>query len=345
MITFAEKNQMGKRIEFIDALKGFAIFCVLWGHSLQDLRNEADFFHNQVFAFIYAFHMPLFFMISGFFFASSLKLGYKEFLLKKSKQLLFPSLIWTVFYVLLDLAERIYHHDTNYMMSLHLLIPSYHPLWFLTELFISYLLVYVCMKIAKKAWVACLLSIVFVLFAPYCRFQNFLLPFFWIGIYLKRNYQVIATFSTKILAIAGVLFVVCLLFWNGDYTIYQSPLILFKIRTLTYNFSNIDIALFRFFTGMTGSVFWLMLFHKIYQGNRYFSVLSTVGTYTLGIYILQKIILETLINRMLDFSDVNIYIYNFLITPLMAVFVCAICIVLMKFISKNKFCSLVLLGK
>lgn len=79
-----------QRIEYIDALKGLAIFFVLWGHSLQYLKNEADFFHNPIFEFIYSFHMPLFFMISGFFFNSSLKLNFKEFIYKKTIQLLLP---------------------------------------------------------------------------------------------------------------------------------------------------------------------------------------------------------------------------------------------------------------
>ncbi len=83
-----------KRIEYIDALKGFAIFIVIWGHSLLNLKNGYDFFHNPVFEFIYSFHMPLFFMLSGFFFRSSLKLNMKEFFFKKSIQLLWPWIVW-----------------------------------------------------------------------------------------------------------------------------------------------------------------------------------------------------------------------------------------------------------
>ena len=94
-------TQKNQRIEHIDALKGFAIFCVLWGHSLQYLKNGYDFFHNPMFEFIYSFHMPLFFMVSGFFFRSSLKLNFKDFLHKKGVQLLLPCVVWaTIFYLM-----------------------------------------------------------------------------------------------------------------------------------------------------------------------------------------------------------------------------------------------------
>jgi surface polysaccharide O-acyltransferase-like enzyme len=44
------KGTKSQRIEYVDALKGFAIFCVVWGHSLQYLKNEYDFYHNPILA-------------------------------------------------------------------------------------------------------------------------------------------------------------------------------------------------------------------------------------------------------------------------------------------------------
>ena len=50
---------MGKRIEWIDVSKGIGIILVLIGHiSLNGGLNK----------FIYSFHMPLFFILSGFTF-------------------------------------------------------------------------------------------------------------------------------------------------------------------------------------------------------------------------------------------------------------------------------------
>lgn len=47
--------------QYLDVVKGFAIFLMLWGHSIQYCTNgEFDFFENNAFKFIYSFHMPLF---------------------------------------------------------------------------------------------------------------------------------------------------------------------------------------------------------------------------------------------------------------------------------------------
>ena len=54
-----------------DAIKAFAIGLVVYGHSIQYLSGCT--WDNEIFRIIYTFHMPLFFMISGYFFSSSLQ--------------------------------------------------------------------------------------------------------------------------------------------------------------------------------------------------------------------------------------------------------------------------------
>lgn len=54
---------MKERIQYIDAMRGFAILLVVIGHLIQ--YNFEDAFHNDIFNIIYSFHMPLFFFISG----------------------------------------------------------------------------------------------------------------------------------------------------------------------------------------------------------------------------------------------------------------------------------------
>ena len=52
-------------LPYIDNLKGFAILLVIIGHVIQYLTDPYDADNNIVFRYIYSFHMPLFFMISG----------------------------------------------------------------------------------------------------------------------------------------------------------------------------------------------------------------------------------------------------------------------------------------
>lgn len=57
---------MKSRIEYLDALKCFAIILVVLGHVLQNVLYRESFAEMHIFRYIYAFHMPLFMMISGY---------------------------------------------------------------------------------------------------------------------------------------------------------------------------------------------------------------------------------------------------------------------------------------
>lgn len=54
------------RIEWVDILKGIAIICVFIGHTTNDnYGNISGLLHM----WIYSFHMPLFFFLSGYVFS------------------------------------------------------------------------------------------------------------------------------------------------------------------------------------------------------------------------------------------------------------------------------------
>lgn len=66
------------RINYFDAVKGFGIVLMIIGHFGVGLINK----------FIYSFHMPLFFICSGYFLKPTNSI--KELIVKKGKQLLVP---------------------------------------------------------------------------------------------------------------------------------------------------------------------------------------------------------------------------------------------------------------
>ena len=51
------QTQNQKRIDWLDIAKGIAILCIIIGHS---------FGKNRIGVFIFSFHMPLFFILSGY---------------------------------------------------------------------------------------------------------------------------------------------------------------------------------------------------------------------------------------------------------------------------------------
>ena len=111
------------RIEWIDGLKSLALFLVVWGHFLHG---------GVVKTLIYSFHVPLFFMISGFLDA----MYHKERRLR-FKVLLLPYVFWVVVSYLVwlvlpkpptcSLARSLIPVDGFELWN--------HPLWFLWALF------------------------------------------------------------------------------------------------------------------------------------------------------------------------------------------------------------------
>jgi uncharacterized membrane protein YcfT len=87
-----------RRIEWVDAARGLGIFCVVLGHVLDGLivsrlANENGF-AADVIAFIYQFHMPLFFVLAGWFAARGVKRPVRTIATEKASALLYPYVIW-----------------------------------------------------------------------------------------------------------------------------------------------------------------------------------------------------------------------------------------------------------
>ena len=60
---------MEGRIVWLDRLKGFAILCVMLGHTIERTLlglQVNNYFLNFINSFIYSFHMPLFFTAAGY---------------------------------------------------------------------------------------------------------------------------------------------------------------------------------------------------------------------------------------------------------------------------------------
>ena len=69
---------MGKtRILWVDDAKCIAIIFVILGHVVQYMTNIDSFDTSFVFRFIYSFHMPLFFVLSGYCSCKSIMRGGK----------------------------------------------------------------------------------------------------------------------------------------------------------------------------------------------------------------------------------------------------------------------------
>jgi fucose 4-O-acetylase-like acetyltransferase len=346
------------RIEYIDLLKCWAIFSVLWIHSLGGLRSDIFVISDLVFRFNIAFNMPLFFMISGFFFNSSFDLSFKDFFRKRCTMLLIPHIVWVIIVGLAVFAGwRSIFDEASISSQLYALYkPDMLPgLWFLRGLFVTESIVFLSYKIFKKRYAAFIVSVLFVLLFSFFdlndKVQRVYLPIFWSGILLKAYYPSFCKHLNKILISSGILFLVCFYFFDYTYTIHISdcpPLInvqqSFAEGKIVFDFTNIGVSGFRFLTGIMGSIFFFALFQRCWKKNPITSFLSRYGQLTLGIYTVQTIVLQRVMHNILDLKGVNIWVYRFLVTPITAAFVFFVSVLIIRLIQRNKRLTFILFG-
>lgn len=128
-------KQLSNRIGWIDAAKGIGLICVILGHlNIPYLET-----------WIYFFHIPLFFFLSGAVF-SGRKYDFKTFLTKKLRSLVLPYFVLGggifLFWCLLYALDRRPAGDYLEMLKNFLVQKHWWTVWFLACLFMTELLYY-----------------------------------------------------------------------------------------------------------------------------------------------------------------------------------------------------------
>lgn len=159
-----------KRIEWVDALKFLGILAIYAGH----FRYSA----GKMDEFVFIYHVPLFFFISGFF-AKPSKKAFFPFLKDKAIQLLIPYLFFvTIFTVYVTIR---YHKDIdstlamlgNFGLGIRNTLAA-NSLWFILCLFTMSLLHYGLQKIVKKNTHLLAIAILFFIIIQTLKYQSLL---------------------------------------------------------------------------------------------------------------------------------------------------------------------------
>lgn len=196
-------------------LSVWGITLVVLGHSgfeEEIIQMKLSGLHS----WIYSFHMPLFFLISGFLFSLTnpeMKHACTEkFIWKKTKRLMVPYIVLgTIIFVVKFALSGLSHAAREFTVANFFkmfLIPSASystigHLWYVFTLYVIFLLMlgFIFMRLLSESniklivvtiglWLLCY-------FLPYMSFLNltsvlYYAPFFVIGILLHRNYQALS---------------------------------------------------------------------------------------------------------------------------------------------------------
>jgi fucose 4-O-acetylase-like acetyltransferase len=134
--------RLSSRFDAIDSAKGIGIVLVVFGHAWRGAMGAGLISDVKLFALIdsaiYAFHMPLFFFLSGLLFLEGLQ-KYKTSVLLRGKvtRLLWPMALWTwLFFSLKIFAGTAANTPVDWIDFPFIPLPPFEHLWFLWALFL-----------------------------------------------------------------------------------------------------------------------------------------------------------------------------------------------------------------
>lgn len=335
---------MNKRIFYIDAIKAVLMFLVVWGHVIQ-YTNAKEGLDNYIAAFIYSFHMPMFIMLSGMFFAKQLKYRRSQMLLKNALRLLLPAIVIT-----LCLFLMVYINKPRGLAESISWLWASRP-WFVTTLFVCNVTTFLIYEVIRhKVFTFICTYLLFCLIPDISSRLLFMYPFFILGYYINTPH-IEKTLSNNVVGgVMIVIFILCIALKvnTSDITIYSSPYVLWSIEDGVHIDSTLIIAIKRYMIGFIGSVSVYFLLKRFFCGIGQSicncNIVQYIGKQTLGLYLFQIAFFTIYTGLKNDFTENLTYGKDWL-ALILSIVLLLVLLVIIKFIRKSKYGKMLLLGE
>ena len=324
-------KRKSKRVVYLDMVKFLAIWMVCIGHSYRLVTMDSPSILNR---WIYSFHMPLFMLLCGYFSLNSFQKTFLVFLKQKTIQLLVPAVSITL------LTIFVCYLMGSPILSIIVKLELIGGMWFLKTLFCCFVFTYIVKRIGMNDWVTAIGSIVFALLFPHGYFLqfNWMLIFFWTGFFLRsyskayERYRLIVTISSLLIFV-----LLC------DHIAPQ---------VLTYEvLFHHSLQLPRqYITGLSGSLSLIGCTYYVGKWLKeqagFINSLAEIGTYTLGIYGLQVIVLEKLLTGRVHINNIFFMDWklDFIIVPFVGFISVLLCYALIQILKRSKPLDFLLFG-
>ena len=263
----------------IFTLQFLGIFLVVLGHSIPD-KNMPYFFH-VLFRWIYSFHMPLFFSISGYLYKYGLpkylSMGGKYFFINKFNRLIIPFIFLNLItvpmkiigksFVYRDVGNNVIDYLSSFLYIENIPIGN---LWFIIVLFHIFIIFFFLLPRGLE-------------YRPLPVIVTFLL-LYWMSVYLKNEYPIYNFLGIET-SISNLLYfyIGMLIFqtksekkWNIIWSVYGYLFILLYVFYFGNNFFDPFVAII----GILSS-FCLASHFKIYH-----TPFAVIARYSYQIYLL-----------------------------------------------------------
>lgn len=342
---------MTQRDLTLDIAKGILILLVLIGHGIQfpfgpEYLESNAFFTNPIFQFIYSFHMPLFMLLSGYFFFESNKKNLRQVVISRLKSIAIPLFAFSFLCNLMGGVACIFRHGDLWQGMCRMLL-GYNNLWFLAALlFCTFLTAALTRLFRSQAlqYVAMALLVFALMFLPdgfIAAEYKFVLPFFFIG-YICRNYQLIPPSkllqSNGIIAIATITSALAIWWFDENTYIYISKYAWSRGEFLDQVFINSKRIIIAIVLSIT-----VLLY--IYRFTAYLncSFLIKLGQASLFIYGVNTLI-DVYYPSLLRFLNINLE-FNYMISIAFVILNIVVCLLLYKICNASQLLRILFVGK
>lgn len=284
-----------ERLKNIDIAKGIAILLVIVGHQI----DYFGFRWQGIYDFVYLFHVPLFFFISGLFFKKSE--GLLACLKQKFIRLYLPFLFANAFFFAIEMGRAAYLGDAydgslgwkDLFYALFGLYPVLsmlaRPTWFLLILFRVFILYKLFQIIARdNVWIISIVCIALGTVGVVFRTDAFMigqtcsaLPFFWLGSFVGTDgVRKCSVLNTPLWTSAAFLVSVSGLVIISNYQ---------RTNMAVNSYGNLPL----FITGALIGILAVLCLSNLVQNCRFTSSLfSFIGKHTLSILIWHVFIIK-----------------------------------------------------
>jgi len=265
------------RLEWVLIAKGIGIFLVVVGHFFPASSPE---YWIEMRKIIYTFHMPLFFLLSGYLY-NEVKYSYFSLLANKVRRLLFPFISIAIIFFIIKYISGLYV-TVNYPVNLNSLraliidpVNSYMPLlWFVHTLFLLFIIYPLLRLFLNKAMILAVILVTNVIFGTELYIVNNVLeyaPYFIVGTIFRDK----SKFMSMLIGNNYLILTVSLFIFTSIY-----------VFSLQGGLSGYHY-LIKFLLGVFGSVFVINISKQISNSKSMTvkSYIVSIGVYSMSIYL------------------------------------------------------------
>lgn len=323
-----------ERIEAWDFLKTLTIILMVWGHLVQYCVN-GEAIDNPLWCWVYSFHMPLFMTLSGMFATLGYNsLSFMGYCKKRFLRILLPCIVWLI-------IEAVYFMVINDNMSFSTFAWIMKDgFWFLKSVFICGILGYIAMRSSGNLWI-----LITIIISQLIRIWSVptMYPCFLLGILIYKklhwfnsNWKAVTSISTVLFLIISIPISLSPSFWK----IHSSSL--FGAESFYRGMLVMGSRFLTMCTGMLASTALItgsyVLFKSIRKQPDWMHKMTKAGRYTLGVYIIQTVVIETLIAvnfKIPVTTEASYWLVTLLVFTILSVLLTWLCVRITAFVCRN----------